>query len=308
MTWQSLLPLGTKPEFIVVGGPTASGKSALALDLATALSGDIICCDSVQIYKGFDLGSAKPSNEEQALVPHHLFDVFSWSEGCDAAIYAAKAKEAIALVRSKGRLPIVVGGTGLYLRALLGQQWDDDIPSDQSLRAKLDERESGDLYAQLMAMDPRRAGQIHANDRFRVRRALEINLLTGAPVKEPRNALDHKRLHAMIYLKPSREILHERINARTRQMISQGLIDEVHLLLATGVAPDCKPMKSIGYKEVVAMLEGRLTLSELGPAIALATRQYSKRQGTLFNKVLSDATLGDCFDSGEIIQWIKGLI
>ncbi len=305
---KSLLPHGAKPDFIVVGGPTASGKSSLALELAVALAGEIICCDSVQIYRGFNLGSAKPSQFERDTVPHHLFDVFAWNENCDAAIYAAKAKAAIASIRTKGRLPIVVGGTGLYLRALLGDQWDDDIPSDEGLRAQLNERESGDLFSQLLALDPRRAGQLHVNDRFRVRRALEINLLTGAPVRPVKSSMDQKRLHSMIYLNPPKEVLHDRINLRTKQMLSEGLVEEVKGLLSEGVSADCKPMKSIGYKEVVAMLDGQLAPGELEPAIALATRQYAKRQTTLFNKVLSDAVLRQPPNSGEIVEWVQGLV
>jgi tRNA dimethylallyltransferase len=305
---KSLLPDGRKPDFIVVGGPTASGKSSLALELAVALSGEIVCCDSVQIYRGFDLGSAKPSKKERELVPHHLFDEFAWDENCDAAVYAAKAKAAIALIRGKGRLPILVGGTGLYLRALLGQQWDDDIPSDEGLRAQLNERESADLFAQLTALDPRRAGQLHVNDRFRVRRALEINLLTGSPVREPKVSNEEKRSHTMIYLNPPKDVLHLRINERTKVMLDDGLVDEVKGLLSRGVSADCKPMRSIGYKEVAAMLDGRLADSELEAAISLATRQYAKRQTNLYNKVVCDAKLADTQNLPEIVEWVQGLL
>ena len=305
---KSLLQVGVKPDFIVVGGPTASGKSSLALELAVAISGEIVCCDSVQIYRGFDLGSAKPSKKERQTVPHHLFDEFAWNENCDAAVYAAKAKAAITLIRSKGRMPILVGGTGLYLRALLGQQWDDDIPSDERLRAQLDEREKADLFAQLTAIDPRRAAQLHVNDRFRVRRALEINLLTGAPVREPKTSNDQNRSHIMIYLNPPKEWLHLRINLRTQAMLDEGLVDEVKGLLKAGVSADCKPMRSIGYKEVASMLDGRLAEEELEGVISLATRQYAKRQTNLYNKVVCDAILPHTHNLPKIIEWVQGLI
>ena len=307
MKWQSRLPTGTKPEFVVVGGPTASGKSAVALDLAKALNGSIICCDSVQLYRGFDVGSAKPTKAEQSQVPHLLFDEFSWNENCDAAIYSLKARESIQRERASGRMPIVVGGTGLYLRALLGESFDEDIPSDESLRQELSARDSDDLFAELKALDPRRAAQLHRNDRFRVVRALEINRLTGAPVREVSVSAAAPRSHVMVFMNPAREVLHERINLRTRQMINDGLLNEVRNLLASGVDPDCKPMRSIGYKEAVAMLRGELNEGELAEAIATATRQYAKRQVTWFKKVLADSELVGTEEVVDLISQIRSL-
>ena len=308
MKWQSLLPAGITPEFIVVGGPTASGKSAMALELAKALSGSIVCCDSVQIYRGFDIGSAKPTKSEQSVVPHYLFDEFAWSEPCDAAIYAAKAKEAMAEIRGEGRIPVVVGGTGLYLRALLGESWDDDLPGDPELRQRLALRASDDLFNELRDKDPRRAAKLHMNDRFRVIRALEINILTGHPVRESLEGASSRRAHLMIYMNPSRDVLYERINTRVLQMLEDGFVTEVETLLAQGVSADCKPMGSIGYKEVVQMLAGHLNQSELPAAIATATRQYAKRQVTWFKKVPSDGVIEGTEPAAELISRLRGLL
>jgi tRNA dimethylallyltransferase len=308
MKWQSLLPSGAKPDFIVVGGPTASGKSAVALELAKSLSGSIVCCDSVQIYEGFDIGSAKPTKAEQADVPHYLFDLLSWDEPCDAAIYAAKAKEAMASIKAQDRIPIVVGGTGLYLRALLGESWDDDLPGDPDLRQRLGLRASDDLYQELQVKDPRRASELHANDRFRVIRALEINILTGYPVRQASVATPANRSHVMIFMNPPRETLYERINARVGQMLRDGLVDEVKGLMQQGVGADCKPMGSIGYKEVAQMLNGDLKPNDLETAIATATRQYAKRQVTWFKKVASDAVVENPHSVAALISHLRDLL
>jgi len=277
--------VGNRPEFVVVGGPTASGKSALALDLAKAIGGAIVCCDSVQLYRGFDIGSAKPTSLERATVPHFLFDILEWHDPFDAAAYARAAKSVMAETKQRGLIPVIVGGTGLYLRALLGDAWDDDVPSDQDLRSKLGERESLDLYGELKSMDPRRAGELHPNDRFRVIRALEINILTGSNVRarKPDNTLPTN--HVMIFLNPDRQVLHDRIAKRAKTMITDGLIAEVDRLLAAGVDPGSKPMQSIGYKQVVGMRQGVLTAAKLEEKIIFATRQYAKRQVTWFKKV-----------------------
>lgn len=307
MKWQCQLPNGMTPEFIAIGGPTASGKSQVAMELARKLNGAIICCDSVQVYRGFDIGSAKPSKSEQAEIPHWLFDEFNWNENCDAAIYAAKARVAIDHVRSVGQMPIVVGGTGLYLRALLGDGWDDDIPSDENLRQQLASRTSDDLFSELTSLDPRRAAQIHKNDRFRVIRALEINHLTGAPVREMRPRDGLARRHLMIFMDPPRDELYEQINDRTKAMIGSGLLDEVHRLLAAGVDPECKPMGSIGYREAVSLLLGRISAGELEEQVATATRQYARRQLTWFKKVPADAVLEGPQEVESLLQRLRGI-
>ena len=308
ISWQCLIPDDQKVEFLVVVGPTASGKSALAMQLAQAFNGAIVCCDSVQLYRGFDIGSAKPSVAEQRLVPHFLFDALSWDQPCDAAIYAAMAKQAIKSIRESGRLPIVVGGTGLYLRALLGDAWDDDVPSDEELRKKLNSRSSEDLFAELLRLDPRRAGQLHQNDRFRVVRALEINILTGHPVPSGSRAEPAQRSHLAFFLNPPRAILHERINQRTKEMLAAGVEHEVRQLISQGVDPLCKSMQAIGYKQVVAMIQGYLEEMNLEDEIATATRQYAKRQVTWFKKVPVDAVIEELSDADELVRLVASKI
>jgi tRNA dimethylallyltransferase len=306
LTWSPKLAPGSRPEFIVVGGPTASGKSAVALEMAKALNGSIICCDSVQLYRGFDLGSAKPSKIEQSMVPHVLFDVFTWQDPCDAAIYAARARQAIIDISARGRIPIVVGGTGLYLRALLGHGWDDDVPSDYGLRQQLAMQSSEDLFAELTRLDPDRATQLHINDRFRVIRAIEINMLTGRAVPRPAEHHMPEHRHLMVLMNPSREKLYERINRRTEAMVEQGLLHEVRELLAAGVSPDCKAFGSIGYKEALAVAQGRESAEQLIKLIAAATRQYAKRQVTWFKKVPWDAALSSEEDAPELLSLVRG--
>lgn len=289
-----------KPEFIVVAGPTASGKSEIAMALAKRFSGSIICCDSVQLYRGFDIGSAKPTVADRAVVPHYLYDVFEWNEACDAAMYAQLARQAINTIRLAERIPIVVGGTGLYLRALLGDAWDLEVPSDSSLREELAKRSSEQLFSELQKFDPLRASQLHPNDRFRVIRALEINKLTGHPVKARKPNTAQFQTIFMILVRPDRSILHGRINARTGAMLHCGFEREVKDLLDARVDPDCKPMQSIGYKQVAAMIQGKLESSHVQEKISAATRQYAKRQMTWFNKVPADITVGGVSDLPEI--------
>lgn len=297
------------PEFIVVGGPTASGKSALALALSKSIGGAVVCCDSIQLYRGFDVGSAKPTASERLEVPHYLFDILNWNESFDAASYARAAKSVISQVKNQGLIPIVVGGTGLYLRALLGDAWDDDIPNDHELRSRLARRDSFDLYGELKSRDPRRAAELHPNDRFRVIRALEINILTGkvVHVRRPDNRVLPSG-HLMIFLSPDRESLHLRIEKRTKDMVAGGLIAEVDGLLTAGVDPACKPMQSIGYKQVVAMLRGHLERAQLEEKILFATRQYAKRQVTWFKKVPSHLKGAGEQDFGKLIASVQRVL
>jgi tRNA dimethylallyltransferase len=277
------------PEFIVVAGPTASGKSALALALAEQIGGEIIGCDSVQLYRQFNIGSAKPSAEELRRVPHHLIDVVDWHEDYDAAKYAREARLVVAQIKSRKKVPIVVGGTGLYLRALLQEAFHQDLPSDDQLRAELQTYDSAALYQRLHACDPERAGQIHPNDRFRVIRALELNTLLGGPVhlktKQAANEPGPASSALVFILNPERAALHARIALRTKQMLADGLLEEVSNLIHAGVSLKCKPMESIGYKQAGAYLSGQLAKEDLFDHIAAATRQYAKRQCTWFRKV-----------------------
>lgn len=285
-----------KLRFIAVAGPTGSGKSHLAMELARQLNGEIVSCDSVQVYRGFDIGTAKANASEQQEIPHHLIDVAEWFEDYDAASYARAARKAIDGIVSLGRIPIVCGGTGLYLRALLQQAWDSDLPKDPGLRQELQQEATSALYARLLLLDPRRAGQLHPNDRFRVTRALELVLLRGQPLewtKRKHTAATEQPAEECftIVLDPPRSLLHQKIAERSAAMLQRGLLAEVQGLFSRGVSRDCKPMRSIGYLQAGAHLAGELGEAELLPKLIAATRQYAKRQCTWYRRVHADLRL-----------------
>lgn len=278
-----------KPKYLAVVGSTASGKSSLAMTLAETLGGEIVGCDSVQVYRGFDIGSAKPTKEEMERVPHHLFDVVDWHENFDAKHYFDSATKVIEEIRGRGALPIVVGGTGLYLRALWQQSWQDDLPKDEKLREKLSQQSNEDLMEKLKLLDQDRAKQIHLNDKFRLVRAVELVTLLGGPISSVFNETEGSRNEAyVIGMQVERADLLKRISLRTNQMLKDGVIEEVSRLLENGCAKSCKPMQSIGYKQVCDMLYGDLDRNKLKESIEIATRQYAKRQKTWFRKVRID--------------------
>lgn len=285
---------------IAVVGPTAGGKSSLAMRLAVSLGGEIVACDSVQVYRGFNIGSAKPTAEDRRRVPHHLLDMVDGHQEFDAATYAAAARTALTDVIQRGRMPIIVGGTGLYFRALAATDFDASLPTDPALRAELTALPTASLIAMLRDLDPVRSEKIHPNDRFRLARALEVARLTGSTMAELRQkqqagmAENNQGLHIFtIFKNPPRQVLHERIAARAAEMLDAGLIEEVQALLAAGLSPACKPMQSIGYRQCVGFLKGELEKADLLPLIVNATRQYAKRQCTWFKKTVNhylDAT------------------
>lgn len=282
-----------RKRYLVIAGPTGSGKTALAIRLARRLGGEIVSCDSVQVYRGFDVGSAKATAAEQAEAPHHLLDVAAPEDDFDAARYAAVARPLLTRLLDAGKLPVVCGGTGLYLRALLGRGWNADLPGDAALREALEREPTPALFARLKALDPVRAGEIHANDRFRVVRSLELVTLLGKPLREAgMNAGKERDPDAFIVvLEPERAELHRRIEARTRAMLAAGLVEEARGLLANGVPRSAKPMQSIGYKQAAEFLAGELPEAELEAKVVAATRQYAKRQCTWFRGVDADLRL-----------------
>jgi tRNA dimethylallyltransferase len=282
-------PVLTQYEYLVIAGPTASGKSALAMELAQRFRGEIINCDSVQLYRGFNIGSAKPTAAEQALIPHHLLDVVSADENYDARCFAEDTEARIKKIRERQHLPIVVGGTGLYLRALWRENWHD-LPKSESLRQELESWSNEALHKRLEELDPQRAAQLHRNDRYRLQRAVEIVMLTGQPLSAQTPQSDERKKAFAIRVLCPRPLLQERSRQRIDQMLKAGLVDEVRQLLAAGVDPRCKPMQSIGYAQVVEFLEGRISEADLPEHIQIATRQYAKRQETWFNKVQFEAT------------------
>ena len=274
-------------KYIVIAGSTASGKSFLALNLAEKLQGEIVNCDSIQVYKGFDIGSAKPSSEDLERVPHHLYSIAEPSQDFDAVTYARQARACISNIIGRGKIPIVVGGTGLYLRTLWGQNFHG-LPTDPSLRQELQVLDSSALMDELKVSDPIRAQAIHPNDRFRLVRAVELCRLLGRPVTGLEDSSDCSHEAFKIRVSIDRQSLHARIRRRVLAMLESGLVEEVVKLLESGTIEDTKPMKSIGYKQTLDYIHGRIGRQELEDAIVIATRQYAKRQETWFRKVPFD--------------------
>lgn len=273
---------------IVITGPTASGKTALGLSLARMLDGELVGADSIQVYRGMDIGSSKPSLNELAGIAHHLIDVCDPDQPMDAVSFAARADDAIADIRARGKLPIVVGGSGLWLRALL-RGLVQLPPVDEELRARLtqeaDEVGTSVLHARLAERDPIAAAAIHPNDRVRVVRALEVFEQTGQPLGAMRaeHALGAPRHHALrIVIDPGSDALTPRIVARTRQMLDAGLADETRALLTRFGRP-LRALSAVGYREMVAHLEDGVPIDETERQIIRATRIYARRQRTWIN-------------------------
>jgi len=274
---------------VVVAGPTASGKTALALRLVEELGGEIVSCDSVAVYRLMEIGTAKPSAEERIRVPHHCLDLYWPDEACTAGDYARHARLALAEIRARGRLPIVAGGTGLYLRALL----DGLAPApqrDDALRARLqervDRRGSAWLHRVLRRLDPRAAELIHANDAPKLIRSIEVTLAARQPQTQQwqagREALQGYRV-LQIGLAPPRERLYERINARAAGMFDRGLLAETEML-RTRFGDDCRALGSLGYAQARAVLREQLSVAEAIAAAQQGHRNYAKRQGTWFRR------------------------
>ena len=279
---------------LVVAGPTASGKTALALRLAEELGGEIVSCDSVAVYRLMEIGSAKPTPEERARVTHHCIDLYWPDEACTAGDYARHAREALAGIRERGRIPIVAGGTGLYLRALL----DGLAPApqrDEALRARLRERVerrgSAWLHRVLQRLDPRAAKLIHANDAPKLIRSIEVTLAARQPQtvqwQAGRDALRGYRVVQMglapVTSKEMRERLYARINDRAAEMFERGLVAETEMLRER-FGDDCRALGALGYAQAVAVLRGECTLDAAVAAAQQGHRNYAKRQGTWFRR------------------------
>ncbi len=279
-----------RPELVVICGPTASGKTGAAIGVCEALGGEVISADAVQIYRHLDIGSAKPTAEERAAAPHHLIDFLEPSERYSAARYVTDAEQAMDGIRRRGHVPVVAGGTGLYIKALLYGLMPAP-PADPDVRAALEAEENaggvGTLHAQLTQLDPTTATRLHPADRVRIVRALEVYRLTGRPISA--HQADHgfaePRHRAVIWgLDPGRELLTERINMRVDQMMEQGFLAEVEGLLERGYTPEDPGLTCPGYKELVAHLAGDLELAEAVSLIRRSHRRYARRQRTWFKK------------------------
>jgi tRNA dimethylallyltransferase len=291
------LPQQESP-LIVIAGPTASGKTALSLRLAEELHGEIISCDSLAVYRLMQIGTAKPTAAERARVPHHCLDLYWPNEACTAGDYARAARAAIAGIRERGRLPIVAGGTGLYLRALL-EGLAPTPARDEALRERLREsarrHDAGWLHRVLQRLDPRAAALIHANDTPKLVRAIEVTLAARLPQTEQwqagREPLVGYRV-LQLGLSPDRERLYARINQRAAAMFERGLLDETAMLRAR-YGDACRNLQALGYAQAMSVLRGERTEAEAVLAAQQGHHNYAKRQLTWFRR-------------GPAMHWLAG--
>ena len=295
-----------RSPLLVVFGPTGAGKSGLGLALAERFGGEIVNCDSVQVYRGLDIGSAKVPEASRRGIPHHLIDIAEPQEDVTAGAYSRLARQALYAIRDKGRIPVVVGGTGLYLRALL----DGLSPAPQrneELRARLQRmvgRRPDSLHRFLKRYDPDAANRIHANDHQKLIRAVELTLLGGQPATAiqsiPRTPLKGFRV-LKIGLSPERKALYRQIDARAAGMFDEGLIDETRALLNAGVSPQAKALQSLGYRQALNVLAETMTIKDAVTECQTKTRQYAKRQLTWFRRE-ADVHWLDGFGNEEAVE------
>ena len=284
--------MGDKIKIIAVTGPTASGKTALAIEIAKRLNGEIISCDSMQIYKGMDIGPAKPTRDELAAVPHHLIDILPADAPYSCSDYVKDAERAVEDIASRGKLPIFCGGTGLYLDRFLKGGNDDGAACDEGLRAELwrfyEEKGVDALYERLVELDSVAAESIHKNNVKRVIRAIEICLVTGekkSDIDKKNSEVVDKYDHRIVTLAfENRELLYRRIEKRVDQMVEDGLVDEIKRLMDEGIFErSLTAAQAIGYKELFPYLRGEATLESCIEELKMATRRYAKRQLTWFS-------------------------
>ncbi len=306
---KSLLPL------VAIVGPTASGKSALGVKLAEKLGGEVVACDSTQLYRGFDIGTAKPSPSERHGIPHHLMDVLQPGDDATAGGYRLLALQVLEDMRESKRLPVFTVGTGLYLRALLEGLAEVPRRSEElreRLRTSIEDHSPGHLHRVLKRFDPEAAQKIAPADEQKLIRALEVCILARKPISEVhrtgRVPLEGWRV-LKAGLMPPREKLVERIHARTDTMLERGWMREVQTLLESGLSEDSKPFDFIGYRELRAVLRGQMNLQEAREAIQQATRRYAKRQVTWFRKEPSVRWFSGFGDDAAVqagvIEWLQ---
>ena len=272
---------------IVIGGPTASGKSGLAVAVAQKLSGEVVSADSMQIYRDMNVGTAKITETETQGIPHHLIDVVDAEKSFSVAQFAETAKNTILDIQKRGKVPVVCGGTGLYINSLLYDYqmspYDPDLRS--SLQKELREKGIEELYQKLLSLDPM-AKRIDKRNEKRVIRALEVVLTEGKSILD-KSDKESTIPHLMFALEVPRDILYDRINKRVDKMFEKGLIDEVNGLLSRGISFENQSMQAIGYKECKAYFSGEIDLNTLKELIKQHTRNYAKRQITWFKRIPS---------------------
>ncbi|WP_251549217.1 tRNA (adenosine(37)-N6)-dimethylallyltransferase MiaA [Neobacillus muris] len=311
--------LDANQKLIVIIGPTAVGKTKLSIELAKRFNGEIISGDSMQIYRGMDIGTAKIKPDEMEGIPHHLIDIKEPNESFSAAEFQQLVRAKITEIAEKGKLPIIVGGTGLYIQSVIYDYQFPDVTGDQEFRSRLEEKakEIGNeaLHQQLKEIDPESAAKIHPNNVRRVIRALEIHYLSGGKDTQIENAqagqLELLYNAAMIGLTMDREKLYERINARVELMLSEGLLEEVINLYEQGLR-GCQSIQAIGYKEIYEYLDGHVSFDEAVSNLKQNSRRYAKRQLTWFRNKMKvkwfDTTNVNHFSKkiDEISHYVEG--
>ena len=280
--------ISSKPPVLVICGPTGIGKTAAAVTAAETFGGEIISADSMQVYRFMDIGTAKPTTEERARAPHHLIDIVDPDKDFDAARFSRAAREIAVAIDRRGAVPIVAGGTGLYIKAMLYGLFRAEPPDPltrRRLRQEADAVGSEALHRRLAGIDAKAAARIHPHDTFRIIRALETAAATGEPIT------DHHRRHGFrespfrvmkIGLHMDRQALYDRIDRRVDTMVDAGLLDEVRGLMSRGYGEDLKSMQSLGYRHMVDFTAGRLTWEEAVRTLKRDTRRFAKRQLTWF--------------------------
>ncbi|UMZ73525.1 tRNA (adenosine(37)-N6)-dimethylallyltransferase MiaA [Natranaerofaba carboxydovora] len=277
------------PPIIVIVGPTAVGKTELAISLAKKIDGEIISADSMQIYKGMDIGTAKPSKREQNNITHHMIDMTEPDQDYSVAKFKKVAQDIINDIVVRGKFPIIVGGTGLYVNALIYDYSFEELPRDsdcrEKLRKKIEIEGLHKLHEELTDADPKAAERIHPNDEKRIIRALEVIYTTGNPISEYQKTQKESPYNTlMIGLTKSRDELYDRIEKRVDKMLEKGLVDEVKDLLARGYNKNMTSMQALGYKEIVEYLQGEVTFEETIKLVKKRTKRFAKRQLTWFNR------------------------
>ncbi|ULT58683.1 tRNA (adenosine(37)-N6)-dimethylallyltransferase MiaA [Neobacillus drentensis] len=309
--------MDSNQKLIVIIGPTAVGKTNLSIEMAKRYDGEIISGDSMQIYRGMDIGTAKITEEEMQGIPHHLIDIKEPEENFSVAEFQLLVRAKINEIAKRGKLPIIVGGTGLYIQSVIYDYQFSDVPGDEAFRLELEERakQIGNeaLYKELQAVDPESAAQIHPNNLRRVIRALEIFHLTGKTMLDFQRKQQPDLMYetALVGLSMEREKLYERINRRVDIMVEQGLLDEVKSLYNQGLR-NCQSIQAIGYKEIYDYLDGSVTWEEAVEQLKQNSRRYAKRQLTWFRNKMDvqwfDMTYVNNFAKkiAEISQYVEG--
>lgn len=305
----------TKIPLIVVAGPTASGKTSLAIDIAKTLDGEIVCADSMQIYKYMDIGTAKATRDEQAQCPHHLMDIVEPDCEFSVADYTELAHKTISDIVSRGKTPIMCGGTGLYIDSVVNDVEFGEFENDYTLRRELEvlakKEGSQRLIDMLSEFDPLSAKKLHPNNLKRIIRAIEFYKVSGIPISEHQHMtkLKESRYSAVEFIiDRERCELYDRINRRVDIMMNEGLTDEVKMLMGRGYSPELNSMQGIGYKELIAYFDGKSTLDEAIDAIKQNSRRYAKRQLTWFRRNENIHWLSPDNAVEEALNTIKGLL